>query len=55
MFKFSGDEGLLPLGNRPTGRGKYIFYSPMDYRVIKASGRQEYHGPTNEYQPEQAA
>lgn len=41
VFQFGGAGDLRPLDG---GRGTYIFYSPMDYRV--AEERQEHKGST---------
>ena len=41
VFHFDGDEGLEPLDG---GKGAYIFWSPVDYVVVKP--RQRYHGPS---------
>ena len=46
VFEFSGGEDLLPLDG---GRGQHIVYSPADYMVSRASGRQSYAGRSNEH------
>ncbi len=43
VFGFDGQDGLKPLEG---GRGKYVFWSPVDYNVDKP--RQRYHGLTKE-------
>jgi hypothetical protein len=46
VFEFAGGEDLLPVEG---GRGQYIVYSPADYVVARAGGRQTYAGRTNEH------
>jgi hypothetical protein len=41
VFGFDGQDGLEPVDG---GKGAYIFWSRVDYLVVKA--RQEYHGST---------
>jgi hypothetical protein len=41
VFDFDGDDGLEPVDG---GKGDYIFWSPIDYVVLKP--RQRYHGPS---------
>lgn len=43
VFQFKGADGLTQLNNG-TGRDKRIFFSAVDYQVIKT--RQEYEGET---------
>jgi hypothetical protein len=46
VFEFTGGEALLPIEG---GRGQHIVYSPVDYVVPRASGRQSYAGRTSEH------
>jgi len=41
VFEFTGGEELLPIEG---GRGQHIVYSPVDYIVARADGRQSYSG-----------
>lgn len=43
VFCFDDASDLLPL---PGGRGTFIVYSPTDYLITAASGRQHTSGPT---------
>jgi hypothetical protein len=43
VFGFDGQDGLEPVEG---GKGAYIFWSAVDYAVIKL--RQRYHGPTEQ-------
>jgi hypothetical protein len=46
VFEFTGGEDLLPVEG---GRGQHVLYSPNDYVVPRAGGRQLYSGQTNEH------
>lgn len=48
MFEFSGDIGLKPIDGGK-GRGRHVFYSPVDYIVREADERQKFRGSSEDY------
>ena len=44
VFEFSGDDGLRPIEG---DRGLHAVFSPTDYHVTRAGGRQAYAGPSD--------